>query len=61
MVKHPKSMSIECKKVYYINDEELVEEIDKLIKKFNKEDNGGLIQTLDGENGPANPPKGGGQ
>jgi len=46
-MKNPVSISIECKKVYYINDEELVEEIDKLVKKFNKE-KGGDIQTLDG-------------
>lgn len=57
-MKKPLSMSIECKKVYYINDEELVEEIDKLIKEFKKsEDGGDLIQTLDGENGPGNPPR----
>lgn len=61
-MKKPVSMAIECKKVYYINDEELVEEIDKLIKEFKKGEDDGGIQTLDdGENGPANPPRGGGQ
>ncbi|MFK5282747.1 hypothetical protein ACI3PL_24590 [Lacticaseibacillus paracasei] len=49
-------MAIECKKVYYINDEELVEEIDKLIKKFEKQKDGGLIQTLDGEDRPNTKP-----
>lgn len=59
MAKKSVSISIECKKVYYINDEELVKEIDKLIKNFDKD---GDIQTLDdGENGPPKPPKGGGQ
>lgn len=58
-MKKPMSMSIECKKVYYINDEELVEEIDKLIKEFKKDEDGvGLIQTLDGEDRPnTKPPK----
>ena len=56
-MKNPVSVSIECKKVYYINDEELVEEIDKLIKDF-KKGNGGDIQTLDdGETNPPKPPK----
>lgn len=55
MKKHV-SMAIECKKVYYINDEELVEEIDKLIKKFNKEKDGD-IQAFDGETNPKDPPK----
>ena len=36
-MKKPVSMTVECKKVYYINNDELVEEIDKLIKKFEKE------------------------
>jgi hypothetical protein len=44
-MKKPVSITVECKKVYYINNEELVEEIDKLIKKFNKDEE---IQTLDG-------------
>jgi len=58
-MKKPVYKSIECKKVYYINDEELVEEIDKLIKSFEEEKNGGgLIQTLDGEDRPnTKPPK----
>jgi uncharacterized protein Yka (UPF0111/DUF47 family) len=51
--------TIECVKVYYIRNIELVEEIDKLIKKFEKESEN--IQTLDGENGPEKPPRGGGQ
>lgn len=55
-MKNPVSVSIECKKVYYINDEELVEEIDKLIKKF-KEKDGGDIQAFDGETNPKDPPK----
>lgn len=48
-MKEPVSVSIECKKVYYINDDELVEEIDKVIKKFEKD---GDIQTQDGGEEP---------
>ena len=55
-IKKPVSITIECKKVYYINDEELVEEIDKLIKEFNKEKDGD-IQAFDGETNPKDPPK----
>lgn len=57
-MKNPVSMSIECKKVYYINDEELVEEIDKLIKDFEEEKKGGgIVRTLDdGEDRPKQKP-----
>lgn len=48
-MKEPVSVSIECKKVYYINDEELVKEIDKLIKKFKKDNE---VQTQDGGEEP---------
>lgn len=54
MAKKSVSMAIECKKVYYINDDELVEEIDKVIKKFEKD---GDIQAFDGETNPKDPPK----
>ncbi len=54
-MKKATSMTIECKKVYYINDSELVEEIDKLIEKFNKEHDGS-IQKLDGEDRPKQKP-----
>lgn len=56
-MKKPVSMAIECKKVYYINDEELVEGIDKLIKEFKKGEDGGDIQAFDGETNPKDPPK----
>lgn len=46
-MKDPVSVAIECKKVYYINNEELVEEIDKIIKKFKKE-KGDVQATQDG-------------
>jgi hypothetical protein len=39
------AMTIECVKVYYIRNIELAEEIDKLIKKFRKEN--GDIQTAE--------------
>jgi hypothetical protein len=56
-MKKPVSIAIEYKKVYYINDEGLVEEIDKLIKSFDEEKKGGgLIQTLDGEDRPDKKP-----
>ena len=51
------AMAIECVKVYYIKNIELAEEIDKLIESFRDNE----IQTLDGENGPEKPPRGGGQ
>ncbi len=54
MAKESVSMTIECKKVYYINDDELVEEIDKVIRKFEKDGN---IQAFDGETNPKDPPK----
>lgn len=40
----------------YVTPEELIE-----LGKFLKKKSSGGTQTLDGENGPANPPKGGGQ
>jgi hypothetical protein len=49
---------LEAKKMYFISDDILIEKIDAIISEHN---GGGLIQTLDGENGPANPPRGGGQ
>jgi hypothetical protein len=48
---------IKAKKMYFIHEDDLIEKIDAVIS----EHNGGNIQTLDGENGPANPPRGGGQ
>jgi hypothetical protein len=48
---------IKAKKMYFINEDNLIEKIDAVIS----EHNGGNIQTLDGENSPANPPRGGGQ
>ena len=42
------SLSIECKKVYYILNQNLVDEIDKLIEEFNKKNGSATFQTLDG-------------
>lgn len=44
---------IKAKKMYFIHDDALIEKIDAIISQHYN----GNIQTLDGENGPGNPPR----